>query len=47
MFQKYFMFAIEVYGKKWYIGSYQTQSNWNTATKQPSIPFHIKIVEVG
>ena len=40
MFLKYFRFTIEVYGKKWYIGSYQTQSSKITATNQPSISFH-------
>ena len=33
--------------EKVYIGTYQTQSNYNPATNQPSIPFYSKIVKVG
>ena len=46
MFQKHFRFTIKVYGKKLYIGPYQTQSNCNPATNQPSISIHSKIVKV-
>ena len=44
---KIFEVTIEVYGKKVYIGPYQTQSILIQATNQPSNSFHIRIVKLG